>query len=70
MRYLPTYGAVQASMSAAFSDASAVRGIVIQCLWLIGAATAGFLVFRRRTRNALDTPVTWEGGDRSVAVGR
>ncbi|MFE2292978.1 ABC transporter permease [Streptomyces sp. NPDC059452] len=53
VRFLPTYGAVQASMSAAFSDASAVRGLVIQCLWLSGAAAAGFLVFRRRTRNAL-----------------
>lgn len=53
VRFLPTYGAVQASMSAAFSDASAVQGLVIQFLWLIGAASAGFLVFRRRTRNAL-----------------
>ncbi|MFH9298442.1 ABC transporter permease [Streptomyces sp. NPDC017520] len=53
VRFLPTYGAVQASMAAAFSDASAVRGLLIQCLWLVGAATAGFLVFRRRTRNAL-----------------
>ncbi|MEU8626851.1 ABC transporter permease [Streptomyces sp. NPDC048669] len=53
VRFLPTYGAVQASMSAAFSDASAAQGLVIQFLWLIGAASAGFLVFRRRTRNAL-----------------
>ncbi|MEI7031863.1 ABC transporter permease [Streptomyces pratensis] len=53
VRFLPTYGAVQASMSAAFSDASAARGLVIQSLWLTGAASAGFLVFRRRTRNAL-----------------
>ncbi|MFH9269138.1 ABC transporter permease [Streptomyces sp. NPDC017546] len=53
VRFLPTYGAVQASMSAAFSDASAARGLVIQGLWLVGAASAGFLVFRRRTRNAL-----------------
>lgn len=53
VRFLPTYGAVQASMSAAFSDASAVQGLVTQLLWLVGAAAAGFLVFRRRTRNAL-----------------
>lgn len=53
VRFLPTYGAVQAGMSAAFSDASAVQGLVIQCLWLIAAASAGFLVFRRRTGNAL-----------------
>uniref|UniRef100_A0AAU2VIC1 ABC transporter permease n=1 Tax=Streptomyces sp. NBC_00008 TaxID=2903610 RepID=A0AAU2VIC1_9ACTN len=53
VRFLPTYGAVQAGMSAAFSDASAVHGLLIQCLWLIAAASAGFLVFRRRTGNAL-----------------
>lgn len=53
VRFLPTYGAVQASMSAAFSDASVGEGLAIQLLWLVGAAFAGFLVFRRRTRNAL-----------------
>ncbi len=53
VRFLPTYGAVQAGMSAAFSDAPAVQGLVIQCLWLVTAASAGFLVFRRRTGNAL-----------------
>ncbi|MEU1367394.1 ABC transporter permease [Streptomyces sp. NPDC005803] len=53
VRFLPTYGAVQASMSAAFSDASAGEGLGIQLLWLVGAAFAAFLVFRRRTRNAL-----------------
>ncbi|WP_069169257.1 hypothetical protein [Streptomyces griseus] len=51
--FLPTYGAVQASMSAAFSGASAAQGLAIQSLWLVGTASAGFLVFRRRTRNAL-----------------
>ncbi|PPS91476.1 ABC transporter permease [Streptomyces sp. MH60] len=53
VRFLPTYGAVQASMSAAFSDASGGRALLTQCLWLTGASAAGFLVFRRRTRNAL-----------------
>ncbi|MDB1088781.1 ABC transporter permease [Streptomyces sp. ACA25] len=53
VRFLPTYGAVQSSMSAAFSGASAAHGLVIQLLWLLGAASAAFLVFRRRTRNAL-----------------
>ncbi|WP_130796557.1 ABC transporter permease [Streptomyces otsuchiensis] len=53
VQFLPTYGAVQAGMSAAFSDSPDVRGLVIQCLWLAGASAAAFLVFRRRTRNAL-----------------
>ncbi|HWU06052.1 MAG TPA: ABC transporter permease [Streptomyces sp.] len=53
VRYLPSYGAVQASMSAGFSTASASQGITIQLLWLFGASFAGFLVFRRRTRDAL-----------------
>lgn len=53
VRFLPTYGAVQASMSAAFSGASVGEGLAIQLLWLVVASFAGFLVFRRRTRNAL-----------------
>ncbi|MFC8535722.1 ABC transporter permease [Streptomyces sp. NPDC057249] len=53
VRFLPTYGSVQASMSAAFSDAPAGEGLAIQLLWLTGAACAGLLVFRRRTRDAL-----------------
>lgn len=40
-------------MSAAFSDASGGRALLTQCLWLTGASAAAFLVFRRRTRNAL-----------------
>ncbi|MER5853012.1 ABC transporter permease [Streptomyces sp. NPDC002012] len=53
MRFLPSYGAVQASMAAAFSTTSVSQGLAIQLLWLTVAAFAGFLVFRRRTRNAL-----------------
>ncbi|TXS07764.1 ABC transporter permease [Streptomyces sp. col6] len=53
VRFLPTYGAVQASMSAAFSDAPVGEGLAIQFLWLTAAACAGLLVFRRRTRDAL-----------------
>lgn len=53
MRFLPSYGAVQASMSAAFSTAPVAQGLAIQSLWLLGAALAAFMVFRRRTRDAL-----------------
>ncbi|MEW2486595.1 ABC transporter permease [Streptomyces sp. NPDC048411] len=53
VRFLPSYGAVQASMSAAFSHAPVAQGLVIQLLWLMGAALAGLMVFRRRTRDAL-----------------
>ncbi|WLQ37953.1 ABC transporter permease [Streptomyces castrisilvae] len=53
VHFLPTYGAVQASMAAAFSDAPVGEGLAIQALWLTGAACAGLLVFRRRTRDAL-----------------
>ncbi|MFD5029319.1 ABC transporter permease [Streptomyces sp. NPDC058220] len=53
VRFLPSYGAVQASMSAAFSTAPVAPGLAIQLLWLLGAALAGFMVFRRRTRDAL-----------------
>ncbi|MET8569209.1 ABC transporter permease [Streptomyces sp. NPDC004783] len=53
VRFLPSYGAVQASMSAAFSGASAARGLAIQFLWLTAASLAALLVFRHRTRDAL-----------------
>ncbi|MFD7863580.1 ABC transporter permease [Streptomyces sp. NPDC057682] len=53
VRFLPTYGAVQAAMAAAFSDAPVGQGLAVQLLWLAGASCAGYLVFRRRTRDAL-----------------
>lgn len=53
VRLLPSYGAVQASMAAAFSSSTVTRGLVIQLLWLVAAAFAALLVFRRRTRYAL-----------------
>jgi hypothetical protein len=51
--FLPSYGAVQAGMSAAFSTAPAAQGLAIQLVWLAASVSAGFLVFRGRTRNAL-----------------
>ncbi|MGQ4513065.1 ABC transporter permease [Streptomyces sp. DW26H14] len=63
VRFLPSYGAVQAGMSAAFSTAPATHGLAIQLLWLAASASAGFLVFRRRTRNALPSvPVHGRSG--------
>ncbi|MEV7791985.1 ABC transporter permease [Streptomyces sp. NPDC087512] len=64
VRFLPSYGAVQASMSAAFSGASGAGGIAIQLLWLTAASPAALLVFRHRTRDALPRHRRHHGPDR------
>ncbi|WP_406336053.1 ABC transporter permease [Streptomyces sp. NBC_00203] len=53
VRYLPSYGAVQASTAAGFSDTALPRYLAVQLLWFTGAALIGLLAFQRRTRNTL-----------------
>ncbi|SCE05227.1 hypothetical protein GA0115251_13783 [Streptomyces sp. TverLS-915] len=53
VRFLPSYGAVQAGMAAAFSTDSSLQGLGIQILWCAAAVSCAFLVFRRRTHDAL-----------------
>jgi hypothetical protein len=53
VRYLPSYGAMQASTGAGFSTTPLPQYLAIQLLWFTAAALVGFLAFHRRTRNTL-----------------
>ncbi|MEH0658443.1 ABC transporter permease [Streptomyces stelliscabiei] len=53
VRYLPSYGAMQASTGAGFSNTPLPKYLAIQLLWFTTAALIGFLAFHRRTRNTL-----------------
>ncbi|MET8184099.1 ABC transporter permease [Streptomyces sp. NPDC005336] len=53
VRYLPAYGAMQASTGAAFSSTPLTQYLAIQLLWFAAAALVGLLSFHRRTRTTL-----------------
>ncbi|MFD3729960.1 ABC transporter permease [Streptomyces sp. NPDC058632] len=53
MRYLPSYGAMQASTAAGFSTNPVPRHLAIQLTWFAGAALIALVGFRRSTRSAL-----------------
>jgi hypothetical protein len=53
IRYLPSYGAMQASTAAVFSTGSATRYVVIQLAWFAGAVLVALVSFDRSTRGAL-----------------
>lgn len=53
MRYLPSYGAMQASTAAGFSTSPVPGHLAIQLTWFAGAALVALLGFRRSTRNCL-----------------
>lgn len=55
MRYLPSYGAMQASTAAGFSTSPVPRYLAIQLTWFAGAALIALGGFRRSTRSALPT---------------
>jgi ABC-2 type transport system permease protein len=48
---LPTYGAMQNAVGAAFTRDLSVGYFLLGLLWLAGAAVIGLLVFHRRTRD-------------------
>ncbi|MFD4034452.1 ABC transporter permease [Streptomyces sp. NPDC058637] len=53
MRYLPSYGAMQASTAAGFSASPVPGHLAIQLTWFAGAALLALLGFRGSTRNCL-----------------
>lgn len=55
-RFLPSYGAMQASTAAGFSTTSVPGLVAIQLSWFAAAALIGLLAFHRRSRNALPQP--------------
>ncbi|ONI87867.1 hypothetical protein ALI144C_07980 [Actinosynnema sp. ALI-1.44] len=69
LRYLPSYGAVQASVSAGFADNPALGHIGLQLLWTAAWAVMCLVVFswhtrdRRRARVSRSPLVVPSGGD-------
>lgn len=53
MRYLPSYGAMQASTAAGFSTSPVPGHLAIQLTWFAGAALLALLGFGRSTRTCL-----------------
>ncbi|MFC8593801.1 ABC transporter permease [Streptomyces atroolivaceus] len=53
LRYLPSYGAMQASTAAGFSTSPVPGHLAIQLTWFTGAALIALLGFGRGTRNCL-----------------
>ncbi|WP_372411600.1 hypothetical protein [Streptomyces luteireticuli] len=52
IKYLPSYGAVQAGAGAGFSTAPVWSCLGLQLLWFAAAGAVGLVSFRRRTRSA------------------
>ncbi|MDX3853740.1 ABC transporter permease [Streptomyces sp. AK02-01A] len=53
VRWLPSYGAMQASVAASFSAGTPLGYFAVQLAWFAASALVGLLAFRRRTRSAL-----------------
>jgi len=56
VRYLPSYGAMQAATGAGFSTTPLPKYLAIQTGWFAVAALVGLLAFHIRTRNSLGRP--------------
>lgn len=57
VRWLPSYGAMQASTAAGFSDATLFTGLAVQLVWFTASVLVGLVAFHLRTRSALGSPV-------------
>ncbi|MFF3907860.1 hypothetical protein ACFYZJ_18130 [Streptomyces sp. NPDC001848] len=55
VQFLPTYGTMQASTAAGFTDQPLPGDLAVQVLWFTGAALLGLLALHRRTKDALTT---------------
>ncbi|MFQ6229444.1 hypothetical protein [Nocardia sp. NPDC002869] len=58
VRWLPSYGAMQASTAAGFSDTTQFAGFAVQLVWFTASALAGLVAFHLRTRSSLG-PTRW-----------
>lgn len=56
VRYLPSYGAVQAGTGAGFSTTPVWSCLALQLAWFVAASTIGLISFQRRTRNSTPRP--------------
>jgi hypothetical protein len=55
IRFLPSYGAMQSSISAGFANTVPLRDLAVQLAWFTGATLTGLLVFQRRMRTRVVT---------------
>ncbi len=69
MRYLPSYGAMQASTAAGFSSSPVLGHLALQLAWCGLAALVALLGFRNSTRNCLPAASTAQPGPGSSAAG-
>jgi hypothetical protein len=53
VRWLPSYGAMQASTAAGFSDTTPLPGLAVQLAWFAASVLVGLVTFHLRTRSAL-----------------
>ena len=60
VRWLPSYGAMQASTAAGFSDATPLAGFAVQLAWFAASVLIGLIAFHLRTRSSL-RPMMWIG---------
>ncbi|WP_063045132.1 hypothetical protein [Nocardia pseudovaccinii] len=53
VRWLPSYGAMQASTAAGFSENTPFAGLAVQLAWFSASVLVGLVAFHLRTRSAL-----------------
>lgn len=53
-----SYGAMQASTTAGFSNTTPLTGFAVQLAWFIASALVGLIAFHRRTRSSF-RPTMW-----------
>lgn len=53
VRWLPSYGAMQAATAAGFSDTTLFTGLAMQLGWFAASVLVGLVAFHLRTRSAL-----------------
>ncbi|MEU4342766.1 hypothetical protein AB0H00_16080 [Nocardia sp. NPDC023852] len=58
VRWLPSYGAMQASTAAGFSDTTPFAVLAVQLAWFTASALVGLVAFHLRTRSSL-RPTMW-----------
>ncbi|MFQ6328705.1 hypothetical protein ACLMAL_21550 [Nocardia sp. CWNU-33] len=58
VRWLPSYGAMQASTAAGFSETTSFAGFAVQLVWFTASALLGLVAFHLRTRSSL-RPTMW-----------
>ncbi|WP_330255837.1 hypothetical protein OG874_15455 [Nocardia sp. NBC_00565] len=58
VRWLPSYGAMQASTAASFSDTTPFAGFAMQLAWFTASTLLGLVAFHLHTRSSL-RPTMW-----------